>query len=99
MARHHSKQPRPLAPLLVRLIQAEGSNASAHTIALRKLGALALWPISVRFQRTSTAKRARECKVNARPVRGLNSVCDDCPDRQPATRERSAAFAPLRGTR
>ena len=43
MARHRSREPRPLPPLLVRLIQAaEDSKTSVHAIALRKLGALAL---------------------------------------------------------
>jgi hypothetical protein len=100
MARHHSNEPRPLPPLLVRLIQAaEDSKASAHTIALRTLGALALWLNSIRFTRTSTTNRATEGEVNASPARGLNSVCDRCRHPRSATGERSALFAPLRGTR
>ena len=99
MARHRSKEPRPLPALLVRLIlAAEESNASAHPIALRKLGALALWPISIRFERTTSAKRTMEREVNASPARGFNSVCEPCRDPRPAARERSAPFAPLRGT-
>jgi hypothetical protein len=100
MARHRSKEPGPLAPVLGRLIQAaEGPNASAHAIALRRPGALALWPSSILLTRTLTATRANEREVNARPTRGLNSGCHRRRDPRPATRGGSAAFAPPRGTR